>query len=65
MFNPITDEQFAAAAIDVQFPEYTREELLAHDPGGGFLRKYLLDVYPLIDRSANRPDNNLHYRNSC
>jgi hypothetical protein len=60
MISLITDEQFAAAAMDVQFLEYTREELLADGPGGDFLRKYvLLEHFP--ERFGANEGVNIYY----
>lgn len=60
MFTLIPDEQFAAAAIDTKYPESVNEELLAEEPGGGYLRKFLLLTY-FPERFGAQDNINTYY----
>ena len=60
MFTLIPDEQFAAAAINTQYPESVNEELLAEEPGSGYLKKFLLLNY-FPERFGDKDNINIYY----
>jgi hypothetical protein len=60
MFNLITDEQFATAALNVVFPNTISVALLVEEPVGDFLRKYVLLQYFPEKFSANQ-EVNIYY----
>jgi hypothetical protein len=60
MINLITDEQFSAAAIGVQFDEFTIQEFLSNESYNDALKKFiLLDNFP--ERFGANNDINIFY----